>query len=115
MSGLAAVIARVDAIESQIVALDPAARAAAATEKTSETAATGATNFAGVLEAAKAAASASAASTTDPDASAGVVAGATSVEKNGELAAALQALFAAGALGGGGSSSSVQKIIEMIG
>ena len=53
MTGLAAVIARVDAIETQIVSLDPAGRAAAAaaTEATTETSAASSTTFAGVLEA----------------------------------------------------------------
>ena len=52
MTGLAAVIARVDAIETQIVSLDPAGRAAAAaaTEATTETSAASSTTFAGVLE-----------------------------------------------------------------
>lgn len=116
MSGIGAVIARIDAIESQIVSLDPVARAADATESTSETGTTDSTSaamFSGVLEAAKAAASTG---TTTPESVVGAVTDDTTGEKNAELVSALQTLFSASASGSSSSSSaSMQKLIEMIG
>lgn len=136
MSGIDAAIARVEAIESRIVSLDPAARAAAAPAPTETSAATGETSaatFAGVLEAAQAAsgtasaAASAAASAEVSGASSGTVAGAASaaVERGvgdpttpAELIAALQTLFAAGsadAASRGGPSASARTIIEMAG
>ncbi|WP_372968952.1 hypothetical protein [Microbacterium sp.] len=117
MSGLDAVIARVDAIESQIVSLDPAARAAdaAAVEATPETAQANATTFAEVLDAAK---SGSGVETTDPSAVSGAVGETGTGGTDAELLSALQTLFSAGSAGSsavGGSASSMQKLIEMIG
>ncbi|KQQ64745.1 hypothetical protein [Microbacterium sp. Leaf320] len=117
MSGLASVIARVDAIESQIVSLDPVARAAAATatESTAEAGATSAASaatFSSVLEAAKAAASAD---TTTPVSEAGASADAATSAKNAELVSALQTLFSANTSRSAGSAASMQKLIEMLG
>jgi hypothetical protein len=118
VTGLAAVIARVDAIETQIVSLDPAGRAAAtaAAEATAETSAASSTTFAGVLEAAKAASTTESSSTTpetaEPTAAAGTEA---SGGENAQVLAALQTLFSANASGAGGSTPSVQKIMEMLG
>lgn len=134
MSGIDAAIARVEAIESRIVSLDPAARAAAAQAPTETSVATGeasAATFAGVLESAQAA---SGAQTTTPGATApgavsgttagvtpGAVSGAadpTTPAGSADLAAALQTLFAAGSADSaalGGTSASLRKIIEMAG
>ncbi|WP_394194071.1 hypothetical protein [Microbacterium foliorum] len=120
MTGLAAVIARVDAIETQIVSLDPAGRAAAAsaaaaaTAATAETSAASATTFAGVLEAAKAASTPeapAAGQTPQTAAAAGTGAG---VDASAEVISALQTLFSANATGADGSTASMQKIIEML-
>ncbi|AKV85710.1 hypothetical protein AKG07_04720 [Microbacterium sp. CGR1] len=122
MTGLAAVIARVDAIETQIVSLDPAGRAAAAsaaataTAATAETSAASATTFAGVLEAAKAASTpeAPAAGQTPQTAAAAAGTGAGD-EASAEVISALQTLFSANATGADSSTASMQKIIEMLG
>jgi len=121
MTGLAAVIARVDAIETQIVSLDPAGRAAAAsaaataTAATAETSAASATTFAGVLEAAKAASTpeAPAAGQTPQPVAAAAGTGAGG-DASAEVISALQTLFSANATGADGSTASMQKIIEML-
>ncbi|CAH0210430.1 hypothetical protein [Microbacterium foliorum] len=132
MSGLDAAIARIEAIETRIVSLDPAARTAAAQAPTETSSATGeasAARFAGVLEAASGAAgtASAAASAEVSGASSGTVAGAASAAGESgvgdpttpaELIAALQTLFAAGsadAASRGGPSASARTIIEMAG
>lgn len=120
MTGLAAVIARVDAIETQIVSLDPAGRAAAAAapDANAETSAASSTTFAGVLEAAKAASSTEtmpSAATTESAATSGAAGTGASGGENADVIAALQTLFSANASGAGGSTPSMQKIMEMLG
>lgn len=101
MSGLDAVIARVDDIESRIVSLDAAARAARAAEAapaagSSETAGASAATFAEALEAAKGAAPATSASTTigTIQESAADLGSVTKAATGAEVIAALQTLFA---------------------
>lgn len=120
MTGLAAVIARVDAIETQIVSLDPAGRAAsaaasAATEATAETSAASSTTFAGVLEVAKAASTTETPSTAETPAATAAAGTSASGGENADVIAALQTLFSANTSGAGGSTPSMQKIMEMLG